>query len=57
MERPARPAERREERQNGSGNDPDREEPPTRRQRVARAAVQLRAVVAMTSTTDSAQCW
>ena len=34
----------------------DREEPPTRRQRVARAVVQLRALVAMASKTDSDQC-
>ena len=57
MKRPARSAERREERENGGGHDPDREEPPTRRQRVARAAVQLRALVAMAGKTDSDQCW
>ena len=45
-----RPAERREERQNGGGDDPDREESPTRRQRVARAVVQLRALVAKAGT-------
>ena len=45
-----RPAERREERQNGGGDDPDREESPTKRQRVARAVVQLRALVAKAGT-------
>ena len=53
--RPARPEERREERRDGSGDDP--EEPPTRRQRVARAAVRLRAIAAMTGKTDDDQCW
>ena len=57
VKRPARPAERREERQNSGGDDPDGEEPPTRRQRVARAVVQLRALVAMAGKTDSDQCW
>ena len=52
---PAGPVERREERQSG-GDDPDREEPPTRRQRVARAVVQLRALVAMAGESDSDQC-
>ena len=55
--RPARPEERREEQRDGGGDDPDREEPPTRRQRVARAAVRLRALVAMTGKTDDDQCW
>ena len=55
--RPARPGERREEQQSGGGDDPDRDEPPTRRQRVARAVVQLRALVAMTGKTESAQYW
>ena len=36
---------------------PDRGEPPTRHQRVARAAVGLRALVAMTGKTDDDQCW
>ena len=53
MKRPASPAERREDRQNGGGDDPDREQPPTRRQRVARAVVQLRALVVMAGKTDS----
>ena len=56
VRRPARPVERCEEQQSG-GDDPAREEPPTRRQRVARAVVQLRALVAMTGKTDSDQCW
>ena len=56
VKRPARPAERHEERQSG-GDDPDREESPTRRPRVARAVVKLRGLVAMTSKTDSDQCW
>ena len=50
--RPMRPVERREEQQSGGGDDPNREEPPTRRHRVARAAVQLRALVAMESESD-----
>ena len=57
VKRPARPAEKREDRQNGGGDDPDREEPPTRRQRLAHAVVQLRALVAMAGKTDSDQCW
>ena len=57
MKRPARPVDRREEQQSGGGDDPDRDEPPTRRQRVARAVVQLRALVAMTGKTESTQCW
>ena len=57
VKRPARPVERREEQQSGGGEDPDRDEPPTRRQRVARAVVQLRALVAMTGKTESTQCW
>ena len=56
MKRPARPAERREEHQSG-GDDLDREEPPMRRQGVARAVVQLRALVAMAGKSDSDQCW
>ena len=55
--RPARPEERREEQRDGGGDDPNREEPPTTRQRVARAAVRLRALVAMTGKTDDDQCW
>ena len=55
--RPVCPEERREEQRDGGGDDPDREEPPTRRQRVARAAVRLRAFVAMTRKTDDDQCW
>ena len=55
--RPARPEERREEQRYGGGDDADREEPPTRRQRVAGAAVRLRALVAMTGKTDDYQCW
>ena len=51
VKRPARPVERREEQQSGGGEDPVRDEPPTRRQRVARAVVQLRALVAMTGKT------
>ena len=54
VKRPASPVERREEQQSGGGD--DREEPPTRRLRVARAVAQLRALVAMTSKTDSDQC-
>ena len=57
VKRPTRSVERREEQQSGGGDDPVREEPPTRRQRVARAVVQLRALVAMTDKTDSDQCW
>ena len=49
VKRLARPAERRGERQNGGGDDPDREVPPTRRRRVARPVVQLRALVAIAS--------
>ena len=55
VKRQARPAERREERQNGGG-DPDRGSSPTRRQRVVRADVQ-RALVAMAGKTDNDQCW
>ena len=36
---------------------PNHEGPPTRRQRVARAVVQLRALVAMAGETDSDQSW
>ena len=57
VKRPSRPVDRREEQQSGGGDDPDRDEPPTRRQRVARAVVQLRALVAMTGKTESTQCW
>ena len=57
VKRPARPVDRREEQQSGGGDDPGRDEPPTRRQRVARAVVQLRALVVMTGKTESAQCW
>ena len=57
VKRPARPAERREERQNGGGDDPDRGEPRTRRQRVARAVVLLRALVAMARYTGIDRCW
>ena len=55
--RPARPEQRREEQRDGGGGDPDGEEPPTRRQRLARAAVRLRFLVAMTGKTDDDQCW
>ena len=57
VKRPARTEERREEQRDGGRDDPDREEPPTRRQRVARVAVRLRALVAMTGKTDDDQCW
>ena len=57
MKRPARREERREEQQSGGGDDPDREEPPTRRERVARAVVQLRALVVTTGKTGSDPCW
>ena len=50
VKRPSRPVKRREEQQSG-GKDPDRDEPPKRDQRVARAFVQLRALVAMTGKT------
>ena len=53
---PARPEKRRVEQQKGGCDDTDLEEPPTRRQRVARAVVQLRALVAITGKTDSDQC-
>ena len=56
VKRPARPVDRGEEQQSGGGDDPDRDEPPTRRQRVARAVVQLRALVAMAGKTESTQC-
>ena len=57
VKRRVRPMERREEQRDGGGGDPDREEPPTRRQRIARAAVRLRALVAMTGKIDDDQCW
>ena len=40
-----------------SGDDPDREEPPMRPRRAARALVQVRAIVAMTGKTDGDQFW
>ena len=57
VKRPARPEKRREEQRDGGGDDPNRDEPPTRRQRVSRAAVRLRAFVAMTGKTEDDHSW
>ena len=57
VKRPVRPEERREEQRDGGGDDPDCEDSPTRRGRVTRAAVRLRALDTMTDKTDDDQCW